>query len=59
MIKKLHDHAKSVMEEALERWLCALRGQPYPTKVVLTRIILVRERDHRNPSFAPMMRRHP
>lgn len=59
MIKKLHDQAKLAMEEALEKWLCALRGQPYPTKVVLTRIILVRERDNRNPNFAPVMRRLP
>ncbi len=57
MIKKLHDHAKLMMEEALERWLCALRGQPYPTKVVLTRIILVREHGSRYPQLAPLMRR--
>lgn len=60
MIKKLHDHARSLMEDALEKWLCALRGQPYPTpsKVVLTRIVLVRERDQRNPNLAPLIRRH-
>jgi hypothetical protein len=43
MIKKLQDHAKWVMEDALEKWLCALRGQQAPAKVVLTRIIIVRE----------------
>lgn len=58
MIKKLHDQAKAMMEEALEKWLWALRGQPQPAKVVLTRIILVRERDHRNPNLAPLIRRH-
>lgn len=58
MIKKLHDQAKLVMEEALEKWLWALRGHTTPPKVVLTRIILVRERDHRNPNLAPLIRRH-
>lgn len=45
MIKKLHDHAKWVMEDTLEKWLCALRGQQAPSKVVLTRIIIVREHE--------------
>lgn len=45
MIKKLHDQAKWVVEDALEKCLCLLRGQPHPSKVVLTRIIIVREQE--------------
>ncbi len=58
MIKKMHDHAKWVVEDALERWLCALRGQPYPAKVVLTRIIIVRERDAMHSQISPLPRRY-
>jgi hypothetical protein len=62
MIKKLHDHAKWVVEDALEKWLCAMRGQQYPSKVVLTRIIIVRQPQDLNDAAyaqrAPMTRRY-
>jgi hypothetical protein len=58
VIKKLQDHAKWVVEDALEKWLCALRGQQAPAKVVLTRIIIVREPDGSQSQFASYPRRY-
>jgi hypothetical protein len=58
VIKKLQDHAKWVVEDALEKWLCALRGQQAPAKVVLTRIIIVREQEGVHVQSAAFPRRY-
>jgi hypothetical protein len=56
MLDRFNQSMRGVLEETLERMLCAVRGERAGKRVALTRIIIVRQ--EQPAAYAPVIARH-